>query len=79
MFGAIGCGEHRRHGERGRNGGNLHVAGEAALERIDLLSHGAGVGDDTSRPLEQRNHKFKLVDHGFISSSGPPAPIGYRR
>jgi hypothetical protein len=50
------------------------MAGEAALERIDLLPHGAGVGDDTSRPLEQRNHKFKLVDHGFKSSSGPPAP-----
>ena len=28
------------------------MAGEAAFERIDLLVHRAGVGDDTARPFE---------------------------
>ena len=38
--------------ERGRDRGDADVADEAALERIDVLPHGAGVADDAARPFQ---------------------------
>ena len=48
----IGRGEHRRHGERGRDRGDPEVSDQPALERIDVLAHGAGIADDAPRPFE---------------------------
>ena len=52
MLGAIGRGEHRGHRECGRDGGYPYLAGEAALQCVDLLMHSAGVTDDPPRPFE---------------------------
>ena len=48
----VGGGDHRHHGERGGDGGDADMAGKAALQRVDLLAHGARVADDAARPVE---------------------------
>src|SRR5262249_55403049 len=58
--------EHRRHRERGGDGGDPQMAGEAALERVDLLAHRAGVGDDAARPVE---HPFALGREAVIAGA----------
>ncbi len=52
MLGAVGRGEQLDHGERRGNGGDANMAGKAALQRIDLLMHGARIADDAARPVE---------------------------
>jgi hypothetical protein len=51
-LGAIGRGQRRHHRQRGRDGGDLEMAGEALLQGLHLGAHGARVGDDAARPVE---------------------------
>src|SRR5580704_612292 len=52
MLGAIRGGQHRAHGKRGRDGGDAEMADEPALQGIDVLAHGTGIGDDAAGPIE---------------------------
>ena len=52
MLGAIRRRQHGRHGERGGNSGHLDVAGQAALERVDVLAHRSCVADEAARRLK---------------------------
>ncbi len=49
---AVGRGEPLDHRQRGRDGGDAQAAGQAVLERVHFLAHGAGVADDAARPVE---------------------------
>ena len=49
---AVGRGQRRDHGERGRDRGDAQLPGQAVAQRVDLLAHGAGVADDAPRPVE---------------------------
>jgi hypothetical protein len=44
--------QRRHHAEHGRNRRNPDLAGELVLEAVDLLAHGAGIGDDAPRPVQ---------------------------
>src|SRR5262249_30987772 len=52
MLCTIGCGQHRRHGERCWYRRDGYMAREASLQRINLLSHGTGIADDSARPFQ---------------------------
>ncbi len=48
-------GQRGGHAERGRNRRDRDLAGQAVLERIDLLPHGAGVADNAPRQSSVRS------------------------
>src|ERR1700690_1052816 len=52
MAGVIECRQRLDHGMRHRDRGDAQPAGEAVLERVNLLAHGAAVADDAARPVE---------------------------
>src|SRR5258708_32292513 len=52
MLGAKGRGQRRDHGERGRDRRDLEMPAQALLQSLHFLAHGAGVGDDAARPIE---------------------------
>ena len=52
MLGAIGRGQRRHHGQRRRDRGDAQMAAQPLLERPQFLPHGATVGHDRARPVE---------------------------
>src|ERR1700690_1469501 len=46
-------GQRSDHAERGRDRGNGDLTGKTVLERIDFLTHRAGIADDAARPVQR--------------------------